>query len=274
MTKKKRGSAIPPEKRKEWLECYKIKGDSPKKIAVDEQVDVRTVRKYIEIAQREEEVHEAKITALRNAVEAHYRDLCKFAEELDNRVKRSEDIPESIRSEPMWNALNKHLPRYPLWQNIGRWQALHKEITSIESLLKEWIHKFVEEKFPLNFSGKPHEAGISSEIITSCLYHIREIADGRTGLDYEKGFKQDSPDAKTKWIYLDSFTIGRVRNEKVGMIKEMTSQLIKEISNIKEYNELLDLLTELKRHQQSLHDELLIITLRRVVPGQCMYCPM
>ena len=81
MAKRIRKPAIKPEQRLDWLRRYED-GESPPKIAENDKVDVRTVRKHIEMAKQEREVKEARSMVLRNALELHYRDLCDCAKKL------------------------------------------------------------------------------------------------------------------------------------------------------------------------------------------------
>lgn len=81
MVKRIKKPPVKPEVRKSWLKRHE-QGESITDIAVNDQFDVRTVRRHIEQAKQEREVKEARSMVLRNALEAHYSDLCDYAERL------------------------------------------------------------------------------------------------------------------------------------------------------------------------------------------------
>ena len=85
--------AVTPEKRRDWLRRFEIEGESPPTIAKNDEFDVRTVRKQIEVARHERDIREAKLSVLKEAMVDHYKDLCKFVEDL--RLEIGNDNPVS-----------------------------------------------------------------------------------------------------------------------------------------------------------------------------------
>ena len=87
MAKRIKKPPIKPEVRRDWLRRNEENGESPPQIAAQDGYDVRTVRKQIDLAKQEREAREARIVVLRDAMQRHYDDLRKYAEELGMDLK-------------------------------------------------------------------------------------------------------------------------------------------------------------------------------------------
>jgi len=66
----------------------------------------------------------------------------------------------------------------------------------------------------------------------------------------------------------------RVNKDHVMIIKQILSDFELKIVDWEEYSHLQKLFGELERLKRNARDELAVITLRRVVPGRCRYCPI
>ena len=87
-------------------------------------------------------------------------------------------------------------------------------------------------------------------------------------------FKLEVTDQGTTLIDYGSYTIGKVPNERVAETKKLVLELMSEVTTREEHGEMSRLLARLVRVKRELHEELLIIILRRIVPGRCRYCPL
>ena len=81
MVKRTKKPPVRPERRADWLRRYEELGETPPKIADADGFDVRTVRKQLEIARRERDQRDARISYVRQALELHHQELCQLAEE-------------------------------------------------------------------------------------------------------------------------------------------------------------------------------------------------
>jgi len=99
-------------------------------------------------------------------------------------------------------------------------------------------------------------------------------ARGEAGLDKRADFRLGAVDQETTSIDYGPFTIGRVPNEWVAEVKNVVLDLMNKVTTWEEHGEMSHLLARSERVKRELHDELLVIILRRVVPGRCRYCPL
>jgi hypothetical protein len=70
------------------------------------------------------------------------------------------------------------------------------------------------------------------------------------------------------------YNIGKVPNEQVAEVKKLVLGLMSEVASGAEHEGIGYLLKKLNKVKGDLHDELLVVILRRVVTGRCRYCPL
>lgn len=274
MTKRIKKPAVQPEIRRQWLKRYEEGGESPPQIAKNDNYDVRTVRKQIELERQERERREAKFAVLRGALEDHYADLCSFTQKVDSELGSDRTRLAVLKEDPMWPALHEHLPRAKMWKSLARWESLHIELGQLENDVKQKLENLVKTKSPLEFAAKPHEVGLGEGTLAALAFHLKVVAQGEPGLDSRADFQLEASDQETTWLRLGAFTIGRIPSTRVEEIQKFIINLLNEIITWQERDDMGHLLGELKRLQKVTHDELLVIILRRVVPGKCKYCPI
>ena len=268
---------VKPEVRRAWLRRYEEDGESPPQIASADSFDVRTVRKQIELARQEREVREARSTVLRNAVENHYRDLCKLAEELDTEIKQDRIIPLQLKDSRMLPALREHLPRLPLWKKLGRWDSVLEEITNLEDDIRAQLREEIEPDSRLNEILTAGENGVIPGMVAALNFQVERWAREREGLDIEVNFKVEpvgSGFARISYGAFNMDNMDKVKEEHATAIREVLIDFESKITGWELYGKMQKLLTELKSLRLSLRDELAIIILRRIVPGRCKYCPL
>jgi hypothetical protein len=274
MTRRIKKPAVRPELRRDWLRRHEEEGQSPPEIAKKDKYDVRTVRKQIEIERQERERREARSIVLRQALERHYADLCIFAQKLDSHITGETGSLSMIKDEPMWSALWEHIPRSAVWRNLDRWETLRDEVRRADSELNRQLKPWVRRKAPLPFPTPSGEVGLSTGIVDILSAHFKFTAQGETGLDKRTDFRLAATDQETTLMEYGSYTIGRVPNERVAEVKKLVLDLMSEVTTREEHGEMSRLLARLDHVKRELHDELLVIILRRVVPGRCRYCPL
>jgi len=274
MTRRIKKPAVRPELRRKWLHRYEEEGQSPPEIAKSDGYDVRTVRKQIEIERQERERREARSIVLRQALEKHYADLCTFAQKLDSHITGETGSLSMLKNEPMWSALREHIPRSALWKNLDRLDVLWEETRQADSELRRQVEAFVGTRSPLKFLAQREETGLSPGIVDALAFHFKVTARGEMGLDKRTDFRLAAVDQGTTWIEYGAFTIGMVPNDRVDEIKNLFLDLLSEVTTWKEHDEISRLLARSERVQREIYEELLIIILRRVVPGRCRYCPL
>ena len=265
---------VRPELRRQWLHRYEEVGESPPEIAKADGYDTRTVRAQIDFERQERERREARSVVLRQALEKHYADLCSFAQKLDSHIVGETDSLGILREDPLWNALREHLPRSTVWKNLDKWEAVREEIQQVDDRLKRPLEALIAARTRLAFPVSSREIGLSQGVIDALIAHLRLTARGEEGLDKRTDFRLVPVDEATTSIEYGAYTIGRVPNDRVAEVKNLFLNLLSEVITREEHGEMSRLFIVLDQLKRKLHDELLIVILRRVVPGRCRYCPL
>lgn len=143
---------IPLTQMREWLKSYE-EGKSEASIARDARRDVRTVKRGIEQARREQDVHNARAELLKDALKKHQGDLLGVINGVlsalvvpphnlqlgQKRHARPTPIPLSgatasheagkgwtvvlhVEKTSLWGLLQEHLKRDPLWNTVAAWE--------------------------------------------------------------------------------------------------------------------------------------------------------
>lgn len=274
MTRRIKKPVVRPELRRQWLYRYEEVGESPPEIAKADGYDNRTVRAQIDLERQERERREARSIVLRQALERHYADLCSFAQKLDSHVIGETDSPKMLREDPLWNALREHLPRSTVWKNLDKWEAVREEIKHVDDGLKRPLEEMTAARTRLAFPVSSREIGLTSGVIDALASHLRLTARGEAGLDKRTDFRLAPVDEATTSVEYGVYSIGRVPNDRVDEVKDLFLNLLSEVITREEHDEMSRLFIVLDQLKRKLHDELLIVILRRVVPGRCKYCPL
>lgn len=273
MAKRIKKPPVKPETRSEWLRRYEG-GESPTKIAENDNFDVRTVRKHIELAKQEREVREARAAVLRNALERHYVDLCEFAENLDSKIEGEHTVALAPESDRMLLALRQHLPRSPLWNNLRKWNRLHEENTRLEDEVKRRLKEEIEPDPKLSVFLHSDEHGVVDAISVALAFQVKAWSQGWKGLHLDDDLKAEPDGEGFVNARYGSAEMGRVKQEHVAYIREALIDFESRVRDWQQYTDIKKNVEELKQLKVRLRDELAIITLRRVVPGRCKYCPI
>jgi hypothetical protein len=274
MTPRIKKPLVRPELRRQWLHRYEEEGESPPEIAKADGYDTRTVRSQIDFERQERERREARSIVLRQALEKHYADLCSFAQKLDSHVIGETDSMRMLREDPMWNALKEHLPRSTVWKNLDKLEAVREEVQHLDDRLKRPLEALIASRTRLAFPVSPGEIGLTLGVVDALIAHFRLTAKGESGLDKRTDFRLIPVDEGTTSIEYGAYTIGRVHNDRVAEVKDLFINLLSEVITREEHSEMGRLFIALDQLKRKLHDELLIVMLRRVVPGRCRYCPI
>lgn len=273
MAKRIKKPPVKPEQRWEWLQRYEA-GETPPKIAGSDKFDVRTVRKHIELAKREREVREARSAVLRNALESHYRDLCEFAEELDSQIEGDRTIALAPESNRMLLALRQHLPRSPLWNNLRKWNQLYEEIPRLEDEVKRRLKEEIEPDPKLRVLLRSGEDRVVAAILEALAFQLRAWSQGWKGLHTKDDLRTEPGEEGFVNARYGFAEMGRVKQEHIVLIREALIDFESKVGSWKQSSDMKRRVAELKQLKVKLRDELAIITLRRIVPGRCKYCPI
>lgn len=254
MVKRVKKPPVPPEKRKEWL-ARSERGESVPQIASKDFVDVRTIRKHIELARQELEAHESRVRVLSDALQRHYGDLCTFADKISSELKLDKGKLASLKSDRMWTALQQHLPRSIMLTNLDKWEKLRGDILNLGQQLLMMVEEQIEFRLKSKLNKSPMEMGLNDSIIRGIYADIRDSA-----------YSSTEP--------LSKYNLDRLPKSEDKTVENIIRDLLSESGTWDEYSKLRQYRSEFNRLQETLDEELALITLRRVVPGKCKYCPM
>ena len=274
MARRIKKPAVKPEIRRQWFKRREEDGESPPQIAKSDGYDVRTVRKQIEIEHHERERREARSIVLRQALEQHYADLCAFAQKLDSQVTNTIDTIASLKEDRMWSALREHLPRSVLWKNLDKRTKLMNELLSTERNLKKITEEQIESRSKRKVTSSLQEVGFNERAMDAIMTNARLVNQEKQEILGYADFELKAEGEEFTIIELANFLIGKFPNAQVQEILTLVRSLLDEVTTWQEYDDMGRLLAELNRVNRILRDELAIITLRRVIPGRCKYCPI
>lgn len=273
MAKRIKKPIVKPEQRKQWLRRYEA-GESASKIADSDDFDVRTVRRHIEHGQQEREVHEARLMVLRSALESHYADLCRLAEQIDLQIMREARMPLSVTEDRMWSALRQHLPRSPLWAYLSKWDELQQKLDELRHEVTARLEKTMESDSRLSPMLSMAKEGVVAGMVAALAFQLESWSRERGGLTIKDNLHTEPAEDGFVNVRYGFAHMGKVSEGHLHLIREMLGDHESRIVDWPEYSTLQKLFQESDRLKRNLRDELAVVTLRRIVPGRCKYCPL
>jgi hypothetical protein len=268
-----RKPAVNYDKRHDWLRRNRS-GESPPAIAEMDGYDQRTVRTNIDLARREEEFGEARATVYREALQSHYADLCGLAERLADTVNAKKRV-EEIRNDRLYMALRQHMPVSRIWPSLQKWDALledrEKDLRSVESRIRKEIKN--NEKTRNKFASRNDFV----EGVTKALsFQASQLSRGMQGLDAKRDIYLERIDYDSTIDTVGkygAYFLGSTTKWELPAVRKTVEQLESQMVTSEEYRSLRETENQLRNLKENLLDELAVITLKRVVPGSCRYCP-
>ena len=126
---------------------------------------------------------------LRDAIQAHYSDLCKCTEKIaaSLRDEYSFDIKTADR---MCRALQQHLPRAPLWKYLERWNEICRNVESAMGSLTDKYSEYLSLVPRLRNAfdeGKMNDSAIVEFFTRQTKFWIKGF-----GVDIEHGFRVEA----------------------------------------------------------------------------------
>ncbi len=270
MAKRIKKPIVKPEQRRNWLKLYDL-GEPIPAIAKSEGYDVRTVRRHVEAGLQERERLNARVTVLKDALERHYFDLCNFAQKIEAEVMKEEKI--TLKEERLCKALKQHIPRSPLWQYLKRWDDLLDERAAMLEKIKQLLNKNVKSDAKLNKIASTIE-GIDLFIPAVMMFQIEAWSRGRAGLTLVNNLSQEDAGNGLINLRYGAFFVHKITKEQVPATENMIERYASKVKNWDENKILAKIFVNLGRLKKEIGDEIAIITLRRVIPGKCLYCPL
>ena len=212
---------------------------------------------------------------LRQALEKHYEDLVAFTTQLDAAVKNPRAVPLRETGDRMWRALQQHLPRSPVWKRLDRWQQLWQRRSEVE---EQTVHRMEgqiaearELGSALGAKGVELDHDGLSKVVTDRLKEVA-VSDGTPVTPLVVTVEQGSHGLAR--LMCKATTCAAAPEAEAYHAKAFITQFLSDLDGSPEANEMANILSELKDVAEALSEELITITLRRVLPGRCTYCPI
>ena len=275
LAKRIKKAAVSPEISRQWLRRFEEYGESPPQIARADHYDVRTVRKQIESARQEREAREARSLVLRQALEHHYADLVVFAQKVDHALSDPVRIPLAEKNDRIWLALRAHLPRSPMWKGVGKWEHLHQELSRLEEAAVMRLHDEVKTYGSLAFAQEGENLGLNARgLSTAIIERLRLVARVPDKSPAVEEPRCEPAEQGLVRIVYGGLTCATVSAEQGNKARELVRSLIARANEWPESLSMQEALSELTSVSDTVREELATITLRRIVPGRCKYCPV
>jgi hypothetical protein len=273
MIKRIKKPPIKPEKRLEWLHRAEKEGETLTHIAEIDEVDIRTVRKHIDLARMERDVRQARSEVLRSALEGHYSDLMKTVRDIESQI--SSEHPVSVEKDQLlMMGLRQHMPRSPLWENMRKWNRTLLELSELKSKVQMDIQKLVEEDSRLGDIVSKGMKGVIPGAVVVLQHQFDQWARVREGLKLEQDIHFESIDGIKGNLRYGFSNFSEVGKEAIDDIKTVMYDLESELRKWPELFDMENLYNRLGRIKTSLQDVIAVILLRRIIPGRCKFCPL
>jgi len=273
MAKRIKKPPVPPEKRRDWLRRNEEYGETPPTIAGKDGYDVRTVRTHLEYTKHERDQKQARISFVKDNMEKHHQDLCKTAENLLSQVPTENVLDLDFAENLYLEAIRQHIPRSPLWNKI---RTRNNTLSATEKTKEKTNNRFKRSLKKTKLSNiKSDEAqGVVNASVAVLFHQFEQWIRGRKGLDNLNDWTiEDRRGGKISPAYGFSH-FGWILETELPIIKGVIVNYEKKIENWSEYQEMKKQITTLNELNAYIRKELRGIIIRRVLPGNCEYCPI
>jgi len=181
---------------------------------------------------------------------------------------------ESPRDEYMKTALRQHLPRSPIWGYLKQRESLKERIDQLMREAGMKIEKVVRSDSRLSAGLDASETGVVPGIIVALKFQIEHWAKGDQGLNINDNLILEPAEEKFVNLRYGFAQMGKVNKKHVALISDVIQNGESRIRKWEEFEKLEKSFTELRLVEKNLRQELAVITLKRIVPGRCRYCPL
>jgi len=269
-----RKPTVDPSRRLEWLRRVES-GEPVTKVATDEKLDTRTIRKHIATARMEQEAAQVRVGVLREKLLEHHDALCAIAAELKNLIaneKKAELFDEEAVA--LLAGLRQHLRDSTLWRNITQWNQLLKEIDTLKTTLRDILVRDADANVLAIKVKAASSEHFRSVIANFSIAQVNHWARGQKGLNPEGVVRAQPAREGVSTVTVGSGGSVEVESSSIPLIMDYLSESEGKMESLPDFRKLRDFYTKLNTVKQSLTSELTTIVLRQVLPGRCKYCPV
>lgn len=256
--------AVSPYDRRRWLEELDS-GKGITTIARESGRDIRIVKRHIATAREEVQVAHAKKEFLLGRLQQHQEDLLSEVARLRSTVHLpiARSLTPGDARKKIYEALLEHLKKSSLRPLLGFWEQLVQEG---ENLKRGLVDKLTPTETELKASlpgavdTRPWAQPIVDDLMSGYVpdesaYNLRKQRDGT----YEITFKNHGL-SRSALPEEDAEALANSHRKLVIVAGEYQSEIKKYRQKSKELSEIIT-------------DELDTLTMKRMVAGNCRYCP-
>lgn len=261
--------AVTKKMRQKWLEMRE-NGDTLKEISKEVKYDPRTVAKHLETAQHERDNEEIRKQIKRKALEDHYAEIIVFVDKLISELELKKSLKRDD-SDVYWIALQQHMPKARVWPLTTKLEALGSMIVTLAEGLKTKLSENVQLRISnlvTDQSGTDFVlAGVVDVVIDRLLRPNVPLPSFRIIREADE----------TQTILLGKLSVARVNAGSINKAKELVTEVIDNVAGeVKTWTEVEELARSLLDRDgfvNELREALVTIKMRKILPGNCKYCP-
>lgn len=269
--KRTRKPPISAEKRAEWLKRHERNGETPPQIADEDDADVRTVRKHLDLARRERDMREAHTTLLRDALKDHYHDIHVVIKQIETCLSSEQSFDLDNSDDLRLKALRQHMPRSALLKNIRRFNNGISEIGEKSDAAKDKINTSAEETIDKSAIGTQQ---LKEGLINIFVHQFEQWSRGYKGLNVTDSFFIESKE-NSIWTVRYGFShLGKFAKKDIVTLKNMIRDFEVDMRDWEELKELRSNYNNLRSVRNRVLKETSAIRMRRIFSGKCEYCPL
>ena len=263
-----KGSAISPALRQQWLEEHDH-GKRLDVIAREAQRGERTVQTHIARARQERDQREIRSGLLRDAYRQHYSDLIGVAREIQGRAAKAETSSllafSNRRGRLLLQALQEHLSKARLWMSCKRWDTCADQYADIAAESRAQLAKRLPSQLP-----EPADL-IGEGWLESLWFAMRETARGNSlgHMQYRCMPSEGDPLTWGTYGLARHVTDDQVR----AAIADLHTRAIEAVTRHERLVDLRGVLQHWQRAREDIDEDVEILQLQYLLPGECLLCP-
>jgi len=178
----------------------------------------------------------------------------------------------------MRNALRQHIPRSPIWGFLNQRDDLEQRIAQLTKDIGNTVENLVRSDSRLSgLSSEDYSVPIDGSI-EALKFQAGQWAKGYRGLDIEENLRTEPAGEGVVSLRYGAFGLGTVERNHLRRVLKVVSEMLRDwelrLKELEELEKLRRCFLDFNRVEKNLNDEIAVITLRRVVPGRCHYCPL
>ncbi len=295
---------IPISTMREWLESYE-QGKSEASIAREARRDVRTVKKGMEQARREQDMRTARAELLKDALKRHQNDLAETITKLNSALvvpsynlefrdehidgmapipmsgalakyeaKKEWTISLNAENGPVYELLQEHLKHDPVWKIINQWKKLVETHLAARTALRLKTKLLLEKKTGLKVLKGKEQAAQAGHLDPLCVNLLFDVMLKRL-LGVPEGTDPEGRIMSTSEGYIQHGQGGSILAYCPQSAEKCRNAILEAFEEVQQSSEAIAVsdtykeLGELTARARRALDE---VSLLRMVPGNCRVC--